>query len=459
MSRIAVIGGGGVRTPFLIYGINEASRALGVTEVVLYDVDEDRARLMSSLGNAVVRNYGGPLKVTVENRIERAVAGATFVVNSVRVGGMRLRASDERIVFQHGLAGQETTGPGGIAMALRTIPVTLETARVVERVAPEAWFINFTNPAGMITQAISSCTGVRSVGICDTPRELFHRIAQAVGGTQESVACDYLGLNHLGWVRSVRLHGTDVTAKLLASEEQLKTLYPDQLYDPAMIRALGLIPSEYLFFCYAQRRAAANQARTGTTRGQEVARLTAQLYDDLRRELAAGREPAALELFKHYHRRRSGSYMKLEASAGSLLGEGTEDPQDPFLSATGYHRIAVDVMTALLSSAGRTLVVNTCNRGAIAELAADDVVEVPCQVSRDGVTPLAAGGLPESVRGLVLSVKAYERMAVRAAREQSLSKARLALMLYPIVGEWELAGQVLQALIASDPQHLGYLHD
>ncbi len=459
MSRIAVLGGGGVRTPFLIYGLNEASQALGISEVVLYDVDADRARLMCKLGNAVVRKYGGQLRVSVETQFERAVADTDFVINSVRVGGMLSRATDERIVFQHGLAGQETTGPGGLAMALRTIPVAVEYARVVEKVAPQAWFINFTNPAGLITQAITSSSRIRTVGICDTPRELFHRVAAAVRGTLESVACDYFGLNHLGWVRSVRLHGKDVTAALLDSDDKLRSLYPAELFDPAMIRALGLIPTEYLFFCYAQRRAAANQAKTGTTRGQEVVRLTGELLGDLQRELDAGREERAVELFTRYHRRRSGSYMKLEASAGSLLGSGNEDPHDPFESATGYHRIAIEVMLALLSPTPRSLVVNTCNRGAIRDLQPDDVVEVPCQVSRDGIIPLASGELPDCVRGLVLSVKAYERMAVQAAAEGSLPKARLALMLYPIVGEWQLAGEVLDALVASDPQHLGYLRN
>lgn len=270
---------------------------LGVTDLVLYDVDRDRANLMCALSQAVVRKYGGRLRVSVGTQFEEAVSGATFVINSMRVGAMTGRANDERVVQTYGLAGQETTGPGGLAMALRTIPVAVEYAKTVARVAPSAWFINFTNPAGIITQAIATQTGVRSVGICDTPRELFHRVAHAVGGSLASVACDYFGLNHLGWIRAVRKDGKDVTAELMGSDELLKSLYSADLFDPTMIRSLGLIPTEYLFFCYAQRRAVANQAKTGTTRGQEIVHLTHELFRALQRELSAHHDAQALALY------------------------------------------------------------------------------------------------------------------------------------------------------------------
>jgi 6-phospho-beta-glucosidase len=441
----------------LIYGLNEAAKEIGVTELVLYDVDSERANLMRALGSAVIRRQGGQLRISVSKEFERAVADSSFVINSIRVGGMASRANDERIVLQHGLAGQETTGPGGLAMALRTVPVSVEYARSVERVAPSAWFINFTNPAGLITQAITTRTGARSVGICDTPRELFHRLAVAVGAAPEAVECDYFGLNHLGWVRSVRHQGKDVIAEVLESDEKLKSLYSADLFDPQMIRRLGLIPTEYLYFCYAQRRAVANQSKTNATRGQEVMQLTGELFRRLHEDLGAGRDEVAVQRYTLYHRRRCGSYMKLEASAGSLLGDGADESADPFNSPTGYHRIAIDVMKALQSRAPKTLVVNTRNRGAIDDLSADDVVEVPCHVSSEGITPLPVGILPSSVRGLVLSVKAYERVAVEAALERSASKARLALLLYPIVGQWDVASTVLEALGEADPQYLSYL--
>ena len=178
--KIALIGGGGVRTPLLIYGIQESAHLLNPGELVLYDPDAARVRIMAELGRAIVAREGGNLNIRIASSAEDAVAGASFVLNSIRVGGIDSRALDERTAIEHGYPGQETTGPGGVAMALRTVPAALAYARLVEQYSPDAWLINFTNPAGLITQAIAHSTQARVVGICDTPDELFHRIATAL---------------------------------------------------------------------------------------------------------------------------------------------------------------------------------------------------------------------------------------------------------------------------------------
>ena len=197
MSKVAIIGGGGVRTPLVIYGLARAR--LGVTEVVLYDIDGERAKTIARLGAEVLRQFDQPFQIRTSTDLREAASDAQFVLNSVRAGGMSARARDERISIDHGLAGQETTGPGGAAMALRTLPITLGHAEVVEDVAPDAWFINFTNPAGLVTQALTQNTRLRVIGICDTPMELFHRIAEALNEPRAEMAFDYAGLNHLGW--------------------------------------------------------------------------------------------------------------------------------------------------------------------------------------------------------------------------------------------------------------------
>ena len=456
-NKVAIIGGGGIRTPLLIHGLAQAQAALGLGELALYDVDRPRVELMAALGREVARKQGSDLVITTPAGLEEAVEGAAFVLSSIRVGGIAARARDERIAIECGVAGQETTGPGGMAMALRTIPVSLDYARVIERLAPDAWLINFTNPAGLITQALCNATKLRVIGICDTPSELFHRIAMALGQPPEAVACEYFGLNHLGWVRRVWSNGRDETARLIGEAEALRQLYHAELFDPALIRNLGLIPSEYVFFFYRRARAYANQIAAGASRGEEIERLNAGLFGQLQRETAAGRMDQALETYRHYLRRRSASYMRLEAHGESALQEGSEQADDPFEAATGYHRIALEVMTALAGDRPARIVVNVVNRGTISELADDDVVEVPCLIDRQGPQPLAVGGLPETVRGLVLAVKAYERLVIRAAIEQSMELARLALLAHPLIGEWELADQVTTALINSDPEHLGYL--
>lgn len=452
MRKVAVIGGGGIRTPLVIYGLAQAHQQLGISEVLLFDIDVERAEVMARLGREIARRLDARLHLNATASLEEALTGAEFVLNSIRVGGMSSRARDERIAIDHGFAGQETTGPGGAAMALRTLPAVLEYAEAVQRFTPQSWFINFTNPAGLVTQALTQHTGLRVIGICDTPAELFHRIAASLGEPLHEMRFDYAGLNHLGWVRRVELRGRDVTAELLASPTRLRQFYSAGLFDPALLQTLGLIPTEYLFFYYSQHRAYRNQLQAGATRGAELERMNTGLFE----HLADAGDADALAQYRAYLMRRNASYMKLEAEAGSAFSTEEHDT-DPFETATGYHRIALDVMHALLSQQTHELVVNVPNGSTIPDLEPEDVVEVPCDVDSRGARPRPVGRLPESVRGLVQAVKAYERSLIRAALSRSKAEANLALLEYPIIGQWEQSVQLLDALRQSDPEHLAYL--
>jgi len=453
MRKVSIIGGGGVRTPLVIYGLAQSQASLGISELSLYDVDPARTEVIARLGREILRAFDKPFEIRASTRLEESADAADFVLNSVRVGGMSARARDERIAIDHGLAGQETTGPAGAAMALRTVPVTLAHARTIEQVAPRCWFINFTNPAGLITQALAQNTSLKVVGICDTPIELFHRIAESLHESYREMTFEYAGLNHLGWVGRVLLRGADITDRLLADTDLLRGLYSADLFDPALIQTLRLIPTEYLFFYYSQRKAHHNQVRAGATRGEELQRLNEGLFQRLTSESSE----QALTTYREYLMRRNASYMKLEAEARSAFVTSDEDI-DPFETVTGYHRIALDVMNGLVSDAPREVVVNVLNRGAIEDLDLDDVVEVPCDIDANGPRPRHVGRLPEQVRGLVQAVKAYERSSIRAALTESRSAAQLALLEYPIIGQWEIATEVLRSLCDADPQSLGYLN-
>ncbi len=451
MRKVVVIGAGGVRTPLLIYGLVQSQSALGIDRITLFDIDGERLNVIAGLCGEVSRQFPESPAIEVETSLERALEGAHYVLNSIRVGGIAARARDERIAIEHGLAGQETTGPGGAAMALRTLPAILEQARLVETIAPDAWFINFTNPAGLITQALSNHTKVKVIGICDTPAELFHQIASASGEPLEYMSFDYAGLNHLGWISRIRLRGEDITGRVLDDLELLRRIYSADLFDPQLIHTLRLIPTEYLFFYYSQRRALKNQQKAGASRGEELEKLNRSLFHQLKAE-----DPrTGLETYRSYLNQRNSSYMQLEAQGGSAFSSSLR-AEDPFTLATGYHRIAVDVMLGLTSSQPKQVVVNVRNRGTINGLNDDDIVEVLCDISQSGPAPRPVGELPESVRGLVLSVKAYERTLIRAAVTGSSSLAALALLEYPIVGDWELAKETLDALRNSDA-HLSYL--
>ncbi len=363
--KVALIGGGGVRTPLVIFGVNESRRHLGIDEMVLYDPDTERAAMMCRLGNAVIAREGGDLKLRVAARAEDAIDGSSFVLTAIRWSGMQAREADERIAIEHGYPGQETTGPGGFAMGLRNAAAAIGYGRLVVRLAPKAWMINFTNPAGMITQAVSHHTAARVIGICDTPTELFHRIALVLGAGLDEVRCDYVGLNHLGWVRRVMLRGEDVMSRLLSDDELLRRLYQADLFDAEMLRSLKLLPTEYLYFYYSRRRALANQAAAHTTRGAELRSLNEELYQRLATAFSLGDEERALRVYVDYLNQRSGSYMQLETRAGTAFDKTTALTDDPFRVATGYHRIALDVMNGLRSEEPRRVVVNVRNHDAI----------------------------------------------------------------------------------------------
>ncbi|HWY30251.1 MAG TPA: hypothetical protein VNX46_05835 [Candidatus Acidoferrum sp.] len=449
--KVALIGGGGIRTPLLIYGLNETAKRTGIHELVLFDIDHDRAALMAALGSAIICRESGSLRVTVADSLAAAVEGADFVISSIRPGGIAARARDERAAFESGFAGQETTGPGGFFMAMRTIPVALEHARLVERYAPGAWYVSFTNPAGLISQALAEHTNLRVMGICDTPIELFHFIAQALGVPSQEVSCEYAGLNHLGWVRKVFVRGKDVTGDLLASDEALGKLYPVDLFAPDLIRSLGVIPTEYLYFYYRRGMAYRNQAKAKTTRGEEIEQLNQRVYQDIAGALNRAEAANAIEIYTRYLKKRSGSYMKLEASAGSAF-DPTTLQTDPFRSATGYHRMVIDVMAALREEKPRGIVVNVRNESALEDFDEGDVVEATCDISCVGAKPRHYGRLPERVRGLALAMKEFEREAVSAVVERSINRARAALLVHPLIGDWDAAEKILNALCMNQPE-------
>jgi 6-phospho-beta-glucosidase len=442
--KICVLGCG-LRTPLLIHGLIHST--LHIAEIALYDLDPARAQLMAQIGCEIAAGTRTPVSEHVD--VHRALEGSDFVISSIRVGNMETRAADERLSLECGFAGQETTGPAGFAMALRTIPVALRYARIVERLAPSAWFVNFTNPAGIVTQAISNHTGARVVGICDTPAELLSQIARVLAAEPSNVHCDYFGLNHLGWVRSVRVGGKEMMDQLLNQDALSRRLYPTQLFSPDLLAAIRLLPTEYVFFYYNQEVARRNQLHAGVTRGEELQAMNDRVWSDLETHIRAGNPAAAFDAYRRYLNRRNASYMLLEGAAESAFQ--VSDPDwDPFAGETGYHRIAVETITALTSSSPRSIILNVPNHGSIQGMAPDDIVEVPCMVDHSGPRPLAVGTLPDPVRGLLLTMKHFERLTVEAAVTGRWDTAVFALTMNPIVASWDPARHFLERLAQQD---------
>jgi len=439
--KIAVIGGAGVRVPLLVNGL--AGAALGIDEFALYDPDAPRLQVIAGLA----ARRSGSARVTTHAAVASAVEGAQFVITSIRVGGIEARMRDEQAALALGFVGQETVGPGGFAMAVRTIPPLVAHVRQVMRLAPEAWVINFTNPAGLVTQALIAETGARVVGICDTPTEVFHEVAHALGLPAEECRFDYIGLNHLGFVREVWWHGRPQLARLWDDAAALARVYRTPLFPPARLRELRLLPTEYVFYYESPERAVANLGAAGDTRGGVIARLTDSLFADLAKGVA---DPVAR--YERYLADRSAGYMQLESGTRSTErrdvspGEADSEPAAPWAHLTGYDKIALNTIQAMVHHTNAVIPLNVPNRGNIPELAADDVIEAPCVVNANGPQALHVGALPEQVRDLVVGVKAFERATIAAVRTGSRDALVDALALNPLVPTRAAAESLVGAL-------------
>ena len=305
--KLVILGGGGFRVPLVHGALLRDTADRRVTEVVLHDTDHARLDVMRMVLSAQAADAGGPVApptVTATTDLDTALAGADFVFSAMRVGGLEGRTADERIALDLGLLGQETTGPGGVGYGLRTVPVALDVARRIRRLAPEAWVINFTNPAGLVTQAMQSVLGDRVVGICDSPLGLAKRAAGALGHDLDDLEIDYAGLNHLGWLTGLRRDGRDVLPDLLADETALAAIEEGHLFGTDWLRTLGALPNEYLYYYYFTRDAIAQiTERPADARGvprRPAGRLLLGRGRLARRRLAAvGRGPARAQRDLH----------------------------------------------------------------------------------------------------------------------------------------------------------------
>ncbi|MEZ5284648.1 MAG: PfkB family carbohydrate kinase [Vicinamibacterales bacterium] len=427
--KLAVIGGAGVRTPLLVSGLTRSD--LPIRHIALYDPDQARLEVVGDLA----RRVAADVRVTTSTTSADAIAGADFVFISIRVGGIAARARDEAAALDRGLVGQETVGPAGFAMAMRTIPPMVAYAREVAELAPRAWIINFTNPVGIVTQAVRTATGARIIGICDTPTETYEEVCHALDLPADECFVDYFGLNHLGWVREVYHHGVPQLHRIWEDPARLARVYRTPLFPLDLLRELRLLPTEYVYFYYLSERAVENTKRAGHSRGEVIAGLNEQLMADL---AAARQDP--VKVYEAYLAARDAGYMQIES--------GSREPRakSPWAEVTGYDRIALNTVRAIHFNTGAVIPLNVENRGNIPELQDQDVVEVPCVVTANGARPVHVGHVAEQTHALISDVKAYERLTVAASLEGGGDRARRALASNPLVPSDETAGALLASL-------------
>ncbi len=412
--KIALIGGGSAYTPELVDGLIRCYDRLPVDELALMDINMRRLEILAGLSRRMFAAAGLPTRVTATTDRRQAIAGATFVCTLIRVGGMDARIQDERIPLKYGVIGQETTGPGGFAKALRTIPAILAIARDVVDLAPDAWIINYTNPSGGVTEAVTTFTEAHILGLCSGPFGWIGAVLRAMDVPPERAVVDYAGLNHLAWITRVQVDGKERTDD--AIEAAITAGWP---IDGDLMRALRAIPCSYLGYYYHRERKVEQARAASQTRGEQVKEIEAEL-------LRIYADPALAEKPDLLKRRGGG----------------------------GYSEVATAAMLAVRHNLHTRQYINTPNRGAIRSLPDDAVVEVACVVNQGGAHPIVCGDLPPAVRGLAGAVKAYEQLTVQAAVSGDYRLALQALLAHPLVPSYDVAAPLLDELLAANRAYL-----
>jgi 6-phospho-beta-glucosidase len=438
--KLTILGGGGFRVP-MVYTALLANEELKVDELWLYDIDEDRLARISAVLSGLSDQHQRWLDVRCTTVLDEAVRDADFVFCAIRVGQLEGRVIDERVPLAEGVVGQETTGPGGICFALRTVPVMVELAEAVARLAPRAWFVNFTNPAGLVTEAIYEILSGRVVGICDSPTALCRRVAHALDRDPAELRFDYFGLNHLGWLQGVYDQTGDLLPGLLADDDRLATFEEGRLFGGDWLRSLAMIPNEYLYFYYF------SSDTVGAVKSSLQSRAEFLVDQQHRFYASNGDDPAAaLDKWRATRGERDASYFKEARTAAKL----DDRPQEP--ESIGYEGEALAVVEAIARNQGEMLILNTANASSLPFLDPQAIVEVPCVVGSWGIVPTSVGHVPGHAQALIQTIKDVERTTIRAALSGSSELAIQALAMHPLVPSVNVARRIFAGYIASQPE-------
>jgi 6-phospho-beta-glucosidase len=414
--KLVIVGGGSSYTPELIDGLIQHKETFPVDEICLTDINEQRLDILAGLSRRMIARAGVPVQVTATTDRREALDGADFVNCLIRVGGMDARIQDEKIPLKYGVIGQETTGPGGMMKALRTIPVMLELANDMVAACPQAWLINYTNPSGIMAEALGKYTRVKFLSLCSGPAGWIGSVLRRMNVSPERANVEWIGLNHLGFLTRVWVDGVDAT------EQAIEAAAESWNVDPEWIRSLGAIPASYLRYFFHTGLVLEEYRQPGhQTRGEVVKEIEAELL----RQYADPNLSEKPELL----RRRGGG---------------------------GYSDVAIGAMKAIYANTGERQVVQVLNGGAVEDLPTDASIEAACVVDKTGAHPLHYGCLPLPIRGLIQAVKAYESLTVQAAVERSKRVALQAMMAHPLVPGWEVAKPLFEELLQANKRWIDW---
>lgn len=448
--KLALIGGGGVRAVLFTHSLTLKAESLGITRLVLHDNDEHQLHIIRKLCQAVIDRNGSPLELSYTTDRVEAISNADLIVTTIRVGKEISRYTDERIALEHGVIGQETTGPAGFSMAIRTIPVLLEYCELAQQLAQNAWIFNFSNPSGLVTQALRSAGYDRVIGICDTPSHTKLRMELALGLQEGELDVELFGLNHLSWFKQISYQGQDMLARLKSDPELIAAVSEFQMFDPDLLLALPYLPNEYLYYYYHREKAMENILNSDMTRGEMIALNNKEMLARLETMDIENNPEEAIQTYLYYTQKREVSYMAIETAAvAKEMPETLELPE-----SLGYAGVMLDFVDSIQSGKTSRMVLSVPNEGSIPGFEDDDVVEVTCEITADGPKAIPISEVPEDMYLLMKGVKRFERLTVDAVREKSIDLAVEALMVHPLVGSYSIAKSLVHAYIEAYPQYL-----
>lgn len=455
--KLAVLGGGGVRSPFLAKYIASRAKDLSIDEIVFMDNDQTKLKIFGGVSKAITESVDSTIRFSATDSLAEALTNADFIITSLRVGQDSSRVRDERIALNLGVVGQETTGAGGFAMALRSIPTLMEYCTLAKKIAkPNAVIFNFTNPSGLVTQALRN-EGFKNVyGICDGPSGFFKEIAAVLDRKVEELSVECFGLNHLSWFRSIKVDGKEMVQELIHNPK----IYRDteaKVFDRKLVERLGMLPNAYLYYYYHRERAISRLSEAEKTRGELIEEINSKMLEELMKLDLEKDLEKMLQVYLYYYTLREKSYMAIEAGNKPLVIDKELLNINIFNNdyGAGYAGVALNFIEALVHGKETEMILSVPNNGAIEGLNDDDVVEVTCMVGKDGAMPLYMGQPPQLQMALIQQVKLYERLAVNAIKNKSIDLAIDALMIHPLINSYSIARNLVLTYVDAYKDYVG----
>lgn len=456
-AKLCVIGGGGVRTPFVAKTIATHAAKSGISHMVLLDNDDQKLSQFGTLSQEIVKRIDPELEVTLHTNPAIALADCDYIITTVRAGGDSSRRNDELLVKKFGLLAQETTGACGFAMAMRSIPTITQYCEIAKKVAkPGHLIFNFTNPAGLVTHALTAA-GYPVIGICDSPTELIRQLAELLRVPVNAFSCNSFGLNHLSWFNDFKVNNADVTQEILAHPD-LFSKTEMRVFDKDILSfSDNYLLNEYLYFYFYNKKAIRLSEGSDHTRAELIENVNKKMISELSQIDIEADFDTAIKIFFDNYNVRENSYLANESGAQRVkiyeTPTATKFIEQP--DNAGYAGVALNLITALVSNNPIEMVLSVPNNGAIPELEDDDVIEVMCTIDQGQIKPRLQGDIPTPILNLIQTVKEYERVAIQAIRERNIDLAIRALTINPLVANHDIAKQLVTDFVSAYGEYGG----